>query len=129
MNASDCSSPRLQIIPLSIFGPLIPAQTQEDVTQPKSHRNSAITSVIHSTTMPRKDPLHVYSTDPDWSDIDPIPQDDGGPDGLAVIAYADEYREVSSYLRAVMAGNERSERVLKLTSHLIELNPAHYTVW
>jgi protein farnesyltransferase/geranylgeranyltransferase type-1 subunit alpha len=34
-----------------------------------------------------------------------------------------------SYLRAVMAVKERSPRVLDLTAHIIDLNPAHYTVW
>lgn len=34
-----------------------------------------------------------------------------------------------SYLRAVIAANEHSQRVLDLTSHIISLNPAHYTVW
>lgn len=33
------------------------------------------------------------------------------------------------YLRAVMAAKEYSHRVLELTSHIISLNPAHYTVW
>ena len=34
-----------------------------------------------------------------------------------------------SYLRAVMAANEISFRVLMLTAHVIQMNPAHYTVW
>jgi protein farnesyltransferase/geranylgeranyltransferase type-1 subunit alpha len=33
------------------------------------------------------------------------------------------------YLRAVMASEEHSPRVLSLTEHIITLNPAHYTVW
>jgi hypothetical protein len=67
-------------------------------------------------------------TDPVWADIEPIPQDDG-PHPLAAIAYTEDYSEAMSYLRAVMAKNEMSERVLDLTSRVIELNPAHYTVW
>lgn len=70
-----------------------------------------------------------YADDPDWSDVVPIPQDDGGPNALATIAYTDEYREATSYLRAVMAANEQSERALYMTEHIINLNPAHYTVW
>lgn len=34
-----------------------------------------------------------------------------------------------SYLRAIMAANEHSSRVLQLTEHIIDLNTAHYTVW
>ncbi len=70
-----------------------------------------------------------YSESADWEDIIPIPQDDGGPNPLAAIAYTDEYSEAMSYLRAVMAKDEKSERVLPLTEDIIRLNPAHYTVW
>lgn len=34
-----------------------------------------------------------------------------------------------SYLRAVMAVEECSPRCLRLTEHVIAMNPAHYTVW
>lgn len=74
-------------------------------------------------------PRLSYGDDSAWSDVIPLPQDDGGPTALATIAYTDEYREAMSYLRAVMASNEHSERVLVLTAHIIDLNPAHYTVW
>ncbi|KAE8351895.1 hypothetical protein BDV28DRAFT_10659 [Aspergillus coremiiformis] len=73
-----------------------------------------------------------YTSDPTWASIQPIPLNDGSESGiipLATIAYADEYVEATSYLRAVMAANEISERALKLTDHVIALNPAHYTVW
>lgn len=48
---------------------------------------------------------------------------------MAAIAYSEEYEETMSYLRAVMASNEFSPRVLDLTDDLIDMNPAHYTVW
>lgn len=48
---------------------------------------------------------------------------------LATIAYSEEYLEAMSYLRAVMAANEMSERAFKLTEDIIFMNPAHYTVW
>ncbi|KAF2725408.1 protein prenylyltransferase [Polychaeton citri CBS 116435] len=70
-----------------------------------------------------------YSEDPAWADVVPLPTDTGGPNPLAAIAYSDEYAETMSYLRAVMAANEHSERVLDLTEDLIDMNPAHYTVW
>lgn len=34
-----------------------------------------------------------------------------------------------SYLRAVMSKKEYSPRCLQLTQHIINMNPAHYTVW
>ena len=70
-----------------------------------------------------------YSEDEAWADIEPLPQDDGGAHPLAAIAYTEEYSEAMSYLRAIMAKNEMSERVLDLTEHIISMNPAHYTVW
>lgn len=72
-----------------------------------------------------------YANDPEWASITPIQLDDGSEKAmpLATIAYPSEYLEATSYLRAVMAANEMSERALKLTEHVISMNPAHYTVW
>ncbi|KAJ5486173.1 hypothetical protein N7530_000473 [Penicillium desertorum] len=73
-----------------------------------------------------------YSTDPEWASVTPIDLDDGSSSGampLATIAYPAEYLEATSYLRAVMAANEMSERALDLTKDVISMNPAHYTVW
>lgn len=73
--------------------------------------------------------MGFYSESSEWADIIPIPQDDGGLNPLAAIAYPDEYSEAMSYLRALMAKNEKSERALRLTVDIIGMNPAHYTVW
>lgn len=73
--------------------------------------------------------MGIYADSDGWEDIVPIPQDDGGPNPLAAIAYTEEYSEAMSYLRAVMANDEKSKRVLSLTEHIIGMNPAHYTVW
>lgn len=70
-----------------------------------------------------------YSDSNEWEDILPIPQDDGGPNPLAAIAYTEEYSEAMSYLRAAMAKDEKSDRALGLTEDIIRMNPAHYTVW
>lgn len=70
-----------------------------------------------------------YAESNEWEDVIPIPQNDGGPSPLAAIAYTEEYSEAMSYLRAVMADNEKSERVLELTQDIIQMNPAHYTIW
>lgn len=48
---------------------------------------------------------------------------------MAAINYSDEYEEVSSYMRAIMAANEYSDRALELTEDLIDMNTAHYTAW
>ncbi|KKK13928.1 hypothetical protein P175DRAFT_0478907 [Aspergillus ochraceoroseus IBT 24754] len=74
----------------------------------------------------------TYESNPEWASIQPIPLNDGSDSGalpLATIAYSDAYLEATSYLRAVMAANEMSERALKLTEDIISMNPAHYTVW
>ncbi|CAZ79837.1 unnamed protein product [Tuber melanosporum] len=73
-------------------------------------------------------PLYSYASDPAWADLLPLPQDDGQYP-LAQIAYTEEYTEAMSYLRAIMAKNEHSPRVLQVTAHIIEMNPAHYTIW
>ncbi|KAL1634162.1 CAAX geranylgeranyltransferase alpha subunit [Neofusicoccum ribis] len=73
--------------------------------------------------------MPFYAESDEWQDIEPIPLDDGGPNALAAITYSDEYDEAMSYLRAVMARNEMSDRVLALTEDIIQQNPAHYTVW
>ena len=70
-----------------------------------------------------------YADDPAWADVTPLPTDEGGPNPLAAIAYSEEYEETMAYLRAVMAATEYSPRVLALTEELIDMNPAHYTVW
>ena len=70
-----------------------------------------------------------YETSEKWADVVPIPQNEGGPNPLAAIAYSEEYSTAMSYLRAVMAANEHSPRVLEVTEHVISMNPAHYTVW
>jgi hypothetical protein len=38
-------------------------------------------------------------------------------------------RDAMDYFRAIVKAGERSQRGLELTDHLIQLNPAHYTVW
>ncbi|KAI0104870.1 putative geranylgeranyltransferase type I alpha subunit [Nemania sp. FL0031] len=69
-----------------------------------------------------------YARDPAWDDVVPIPQEE--PEGaLSAIAYADDYAEAMSYLRAVMAVKEYTPRCLQLTEAIIDMNPAHYTVW
>ena len=70
-----------------------------------------------------------YSQSQKWEDVIPIPQDDGCANPLASIAYPEKYSEAMSYLRAVMAADEKSDRVLELIEDIIGMNPAHYTLW
>jgi len=63
----------------------------------------------------------------DWTDVEPIPQDDG-PRPVVAIAYTDAFREAMDRFRAILAKDERSPRSLELTSDVIALNPANYTV-
>ncbi|KAM3434133.1 hypothetical protein MY4824_005592 [Beauveria thailandica] len=68
------------------------------------------------------------ASDPEWDDIVPILHEEP-EDAVARIAYPDDYAEAVAYLRAVMVDKEHSPRALRLTAHVIALNPAHYTVW
>ena len=38
-------------------------------------------------------------------------------------------KDAADYFRGVIAVGEMSERVLKLTEHIIDLNPGHYSAW
>lgn len=85
--------------------------------------------IVRSLPQKKKRMPKYYHDDEVWQDVEPLPQDDGGLHPLAAIAYSEEYSEAMAYLRAVMAKNEFSERVMGLTEHIISMNPAHYTVW
>ncbi|RWW24436.1 hypothetical protein GW17_00011273 [Ensete ventricosum] len=67
------------------------------------------------------------SARPEWSDVRPVPQDDG-PNPVAPIAYRDEFRETMDYFRAVYLADERSRRAIDLTTEVIGMNPGNYTV-
>src|SRR4051794_25357199 len=97
-----------------------------------------------------------YNQRDQWADVQPLSQDDG-PNPLVPIAYSAECmfftaklgristviiraiyssrllqhadRDAMSYFRAISKVNEISERALELTEHIIDLNPAHYTIW
>jgi len=66
--------------------------------------------------------------DYDWSDVKPLPVPDV-PGHVAQIAYSADFRDAMALFRAVMAAHELSERALALTTGVIKLNPAHYSVW
>lgn len=63
-----------------------------------------------------------------WADVTPVPLNDG-PHPPFRINYNAEYSGTMGYVRACLASGERSPRVLALTSHAVQLNPANYTVW
>ncbi|PVG01386.1 protein prenylyltransferase [Serendipita vermifera] len=70
----------------------------------------------------------LYSTREDWKDVTPIEQSDlANP--LVPIFYPPDYKDAMDYFRGITAIGEHSERVLKLTEHIIRMNPAHYFVW
>jgi protein farnesyltransferase/geranylgeranyltransferase type-1 subunit alpha len=70
----------------------------------------------------------LYADRPEWKDLKPVPQHDTlSP--MAPIFYSTEYQDAADYFRAIVQAQERSQRALEITEHLIRLNPSHYTVW
>lgn len=63
-----------------------------------------------------------------WSDVTPIPLDEG-PSPVCPINYSAKFREIMDYFRAFVQANELSERALSLVTEVIQLNPASYTAW
>ncbi|OAY51893.1 protein farnesyltransferase/geranylgeranyltransferase type-1 subunit alpha [Manihot esculenta] len=76
----------------------------------------------------RPEEMLPLSQRPEWSDVVPIPQDDG-PNPVVPIAYKPEFEETMNYFRAIYLSDERSPRALQLTHLVILLNPGNYTVW
>lgn len=74
-------------------------------------------------------PFVQYSARPEWSDVVPVEQEDGGKGEVVAIMYSENYRVTMNYFRAVLRSGEVSERVLQLTSDCILMNAANYTVW
>lgn len=64
---------------------------------------------------------------PEWSDVTPLPQDDG-QNPIVAIAYREDFLEVMNYFRAVYRADERSLRSLHLTAEAIAMNSGNYTV-
>lgn len=62
-----------------------------------------------------------------FHDLTPVPQNDDG--NVACIDYSPQFVLAYDYFRAVLAGNERSLRALRLAELCLEQNPANYTVW
>ncbi|KAG5438091.1 hypothetical protein PCANB_002940 [Pneumocystis canis] len=60
--------------------------------------------------------------------LDPISNNDD-VDPIVPIAYPSDYSQAMAYLKAIMMKEEMSERAMKLTAYIINMNPAHYTVW
>lgn len=69
-----------------------------------------------------------YSERPEWTGVEPTPQDDGGHSVVA-IQYSPMFAETFGYFRTVLKTKEVSERALNLTTDCILFNSSNYTVW
>ena len=70
----------------------------------------------------------MLSRSEEWKDVQPIDIDEGS-DPVVFIKFTEEFKDLMSLFRAVAASGERSPRVLSLTEEIINISPAHYTVW
>ncbi|CCD23682.1 bifunctional protein farnesyltransferase/protein geranylgeranyltransferase NDAI_0C00210 [Naumovozyma dairenensis CBS 421] len=65
----------------------------------------------------------------DYKDVDRLPITTGLEDELCAIMYTDEYKEVMGIARSLFQSKEFSNRAKRLTSKVIQLAPAYYTIW
>lgn len=73
--------------------------------------------------------MTFYAEKPEWQDITPIPLPYSEKEPVVQIMYSDRFKDVYSYMAAIMQKEEFSERALALTSDAIDCNTANYTVW
>src|SRR5690242_9063866 len=94
---------------------------------------SASTSVLDELCSPY---LPFDPNSPVWSDVTPTPQAESSAP-MCPILYNPNYESAMNLYRTLtscnastsLAGIELSPRGLALTSHLIQLNPSHFSVW
>lgn len=72
--------------------------------------------------------VKMYCDDDNWKDVKPIVKDEGENPAVPIMTSA-VFEDRMSYFRAILKLNEMSERALKLTNDVIELNAANYTAW
>lgn len=77
---------------------------------------------------PQSHLLADQATPFDYSDLVPVPQDDG-PHPVVTIAYSAEYSRRMNLFRALLKCSELSPRALCLTEELLHDNASNYTVW
>lgn len=65
----------------------------------------------------------------DYEDVTPMSIETGLKDELCRIMYTDEYKQLMGWTRAMLSKNELTPRAIRLTSKLIDLAPAFYTIW
>lgn len=71
-------------------------------------------------------PQYCFPNAEEWHDFEYSPLEESA---VLTIKLSDEFRHVFGLVYAVMASEERSERVLKLTTNAIKLNAGNPTSW
>jgi len=84
---------------------------------------------MSSSTSDSEEEIEYFcKNDPQFSDLDPIEQDDG-PNPVVQILYTDSFKDNYDYFRAIYRAQEISKRAYFLTEKCIDQNPSNYTVW
>lgn len=80
--------------------------------------------------MPLEEEAYQEFNIKDYEDITPIAIESNlGDDELCKILYTDEYKQLMGLARSLLSNNESSVRAFRLTSKIIDLVPAFYTIW
>lgn len=88
-----------------------------------------VRKTVHEKKMSLQEQCYGEFNQEDYDDITPMSIETGLKDELCQIMYTDEYKQLMGWIRTLLSENELTSRAMRLTSKVIDLAPAFYTVW